>query len=30
MPSKPFLDLTFDGNVNENDRTKVESFVHYL
>ena len=28
--SKPVLNLTFDGNRNENDRTKIESFLYYL
>jgi hypothetical protein len=28
--TKPVLNLTFDGNKNENDRTKVESFLYYL
>lgn len=28
--SKPILNLTFDGNSNENDKTKVESFIYYL
>ena len=28
--SKPILNLTFDGNRNENDRNKVESFLYYL
>lgn len=27
---KPILNLTFDGNRNENDVTKCESFLHYL
>ncbi len=27
---KPFLNLTFDGNKNENDVTRIESFIHYL
>ena len=27
---KPILDLTFDGNRNENDVTKLESFLYYL
>ncbi|MUM78501.1 CoA activase [Pseudodesulfovibrio sp. F-1] len=27
---KPFLSLTFDGNPNENDRIKTDSFIHYL
>jgi predicted CoA-substrate-specific enzyme activase len=27
---KPVLNLTFDGNRNENDETKVESFIFYL
>ncbi|TAJ12126.1 CoA activase [Marinilabiliaceae bacterium JC017] len=26
----PILDLSFDGNSNENDKNKVESFVYYL
>jgi predicted nucleotide-binding protein (sugar kinase/HSP70/actin superfamily) len=28
--SKPMLNLTFDGNRNENDRTKIDSFMYYL
>lgn len=28
--SKPILNLTFDGNNNENDKSKVESFIYYL
>ena len=28
--SKPILNLTFDGDKNENDRTKIESFLYYL
>ena len=28
--SLPVLNLTFDGNPNENDRRKLESFIHYL
>jgi len=28
--SLPSLTMTFDGNKNENDRTKTESFIHYL
>lgn len=28
--SKPVLNLTFDGNRNENDEMKIESFMHYL
>jgi hypothetical protein len=28
--AKPILNLTFDGSKNENDRSKVESFVYYL
>ncbi len=28
--SRPVLNLTFDGNQNENDRTKIESFLYYL
>lgn len=28
--SKPVLNLTFDGNRNENDETKVESFLYYI
>ena len=28
--AKPILDLTFDGGFGENDRVKLESFVHYL
>lgn len=27
---KPVLNLTFDGNKNENDETKIESFIYYL
>ncbi|MCG8499330.1 MAG: acyl-CoA dehydratase activase [Firmicutes bacterium] len=27
---KPMLHLTFDGNRNENDETKIESFMYYL
>ncbi len=27
---KPILNLTFDGNKNENDETKIESFMYYL
>lgn len=27
---KPILNLTFDGNSNENDKTRVESFIYYL
>jgi hypothetical protein len=27
---KPVLNLTFDGNKNENDETKVESFLYFL
>ncbi len=28
--SKPVLNLTFDGNITDNDKTKIESFVYYL
>ncbi len=28
--SLPTLTLTFDGTRNENDKTKIESFIHYL
>lgn len=28
--AKPVLALTFDGNRNENDETKIESFLYYL
>ncbi len=28
--SRPVLNLTFDGNSNENDETKVESFLYYI
>ncbi len=28
--TKPVLNLTFDGNSNEKDRNKVESFIYYL
>ncbi|QSZ68430.1 CoA activase [Methanofollis aquaemaris] len=28
--SKPILNLTFDGNENENTKTKIESFLYYL
>ena len=28
--TKPVLNLTFDGNKNENDQIKVESFIYYL
>ena len=28
--TKPVLNLTFDGNKNENDLIKVESFMYYL
>lgn len=28
--AKPVLNLTFDGNGNENDRIKIDSFIHYL
>ena len=28
--SKPILNLTVDGNQNENDQTKIESFLYYL
>ncbi len=27
---RPILNLTFDGNSNENDKTRVESFLYYL
>jgi len=27
---KPVLNLTFDGNRNENDETRMESFIYYL
>lgn len=27
---KPSLNAIFDGNKNENDQTKIDSFVHYL
>jgi hypothetical protein len=27
---KPLLSLTFDGNKNENDKTKIDSFMYYL
>lgn len=27
---KPFLNLTFDGNKNENDQVRLDSFLHYL
>lgn len=27
---KPVLNLTFDGNQNENDRTKIDAFLRYL
>ena len=27
---KPLLNLTFDGNKNENDQTKLESFIYYI
>lgn len=27
---KPLLNLTFDGNTNENDESKIESFMYYL
>ncbi len=27
---KPVLNMTFDGNKNENDKTKIESFIYYL
>lgn len=27
---KPILNLTFDGNKNENDATKLQSFMYYL
>ncbi|MGD1818826.1 MAG: acyl-CoA dehydratase activase [Pleomorphochaeta sp.] len=28
--SKPILNLTFDGNKNENDQMKVDAFIYYL
>lgn len=28
--AKPILNLTFDGNNNENDKSKLESFMYYL
>jgi predicted CoA-substrate-specific enzyme activase len=28
--TKPVLNLTFDGNKNENDQIKIESFMYYL
>ncbi len=28
--NKPVLNLTFDGNKNENDKTRIESFLYYL
>lgn len=28
--TKPVLNLTFDGNKNENDKMKVESFIYYI
>lgn len=28
--TKPVLNLTFDGNKNENNKSKVESFIYYL
>lgn len=28
--TKPVLNLTFDGNKNENDQTKIESFMYYI
>ncbi len=28
--SRPVLNLTFDGNANENDATKLESFLYYI
>ncbi len=28
--TKPILNLTFDGNRNENDQNKVDSFIYYL
>lgn len=28
--TKPVLNLTFDGNKNENDQTKIDSFIYYL
>ncbi len=27
---KPVLNLTFDGNPNENDQTKMDAFLRYL
>ena len=27
---RPVINLTFDGNKNENDRTRIESFLYYL
>ena len=30
LNSRPVLNLIFDGNQNENDRTKIESFLYYL
>lgn len=27
---KPALDMTFDGNKNENDKAKIDSFIHFL
>ena len=27
---KPILNLTFDGNANENDDVRIETFLHYL
>jgi hypothetical protein len=29
-PLKPVLNLTFDGNKNNNDKTKIDSFIYYL
>lgn len=28
--NKPVLNLTFDGNANENEEVRIESFLHYL
>lgn len=28
--AKPVLNLTFDGNINENDKTKIDSFIYFL
>ncbi|MBN1881728.1 MAG: hypothetical protein JW885_06095 [Deltaproteobacteria bacterium] len=28
--TRPVLNVTFDGNRNENNRTKIETFVYYL